>query len=128
MGVTKPLRVALLYAEVPIAYLRLFALRVAYFFAPDFVIGRIRDWSSKMNNGKKGPMEIESAEDAQFMFTDEMVWARLKTGLLNLNKEAQLGGSAPNTRLVNLEDSREVSLLDFASTGRMLVLNFGSCT
>ena len=28
---------------MPIAYLRLFALRVAYFFAPDFVIGRIRN-------------------------------------------------------------------------------------
>lgn len=47
---------------------------------------------------------------------------------LDISKEAFLGKTAPNPKLVSLNGKTECSLLDFQKKGRALVLNFGSCT
>ena len=41
---------------------------------------------------------------------------------------ASKNGKAPNPKVLTADGKTEVNLLDSASPGRPLVLNFGSCT
>jgi len=115
-------RATVLYAKVPAHYLALAALKIAYFIAPGKVMAKFRSLQGEKMS------KAETADDIQFLFTDEIIKMKLKTGLQDVYKAAQLGGPAPPVTLVNLDDSKEVDLLDFARAGRMLVVNFGSCT
>ena len=53
---------------------------------------------------------------------------RLKGVSYDLSKRAFYGEPAPNAKVISLDGKMKYQLLDFAKTGRPLVLNFGSCT
>ncbi|GCB65457.1 hypothetical protein scyTo_0007720 [Scyliorhinus torazame] len=71
------------------------------------------------------------------MLTMEGMQSVWQSYLLDVFKRVKLGGQAPNSRVVRVsekedqaaeEGAGECHLLDFASPGRPLVVNFGSAT
>ena len=57
------------------------------------------------------------------------LWLMWKFRLLDhWYREAELNKKAPNPKVLNTNGGFEMNLLDFASSGHPLVLNFGSCT
>lgn len=48
--------------------------------------------------------------------------------LAEANMVAEQGGPAPNPKMLRYSDRSECRLLDVASKGRPLIINFGSCT
>lgn len=61
-----------------------------------------------------------------------LFWVRTKDFLYSAWAEVQMvaeqGGRAPNPKLLRFSDRSECHLLDVASKGRPLIVNFGSCT
>ncbi|XP_045134624.1 uncharacterized protein LOC123518083 isoform X1 [Portunus trituberculatus] len=61
-----------------------------------------------------------------------MFWERIKCHFYIAWAEVQMvaeqGSRAPNPKLLRLSDRSECRLLDVASKGRPLIINFGSCT
>lgn len=66
--------------------------------------------------------------DSNRLFSLESLKAVWHGHKLDFLKAARLGRGAPNTEVVQLEDRRRARILDFAKDGRLLILNFGSCT
>ncbi|XP_047735937.1 type I iodothyronine deiodinase-like [Hyalella azteca] len=52
----------------------------------------------------------------------------LRMALLEYRRKTKVGGSAPNPVVVREDDETTCRMLDAASKGRPLVLNFGSCS
>ncbi|XP_063873478.1 uncharacterized protein LOC135107488 isoform X2 [Scylla paramamosain] len=52
----------------------------------------------------------------------------LHTAWAEVQMVAEQGGRAPNRKLLRFSDRSECHLLDVASKGRPLIVNFGSCT
>ncbi|KAA0202076.1 hypothetical protein HAZT_HAZT011268 [Hyalella azteca] len=52
----------------------------------------------------------------------------LRMALMEYRRKTQVGGSAPNPVVVREDDETTCRMLDAASKGRPLVLNFGSCS
>jgi len=65
---------------------------------------------------------------ARFFYTWNMIHDHFVTQLQDINKSANLYGSAPNPVLHEPGSGARVSLLSAASRGQPLVINFGSCT
>lgn len=122
MNIKTILRLVFVYLKIPVNLLFSLVLCILNYFFPDFVNKKLKEMSNK--NGQN----INSAEDANFLFSTELAKTQFKVGKLNALKSAQLGYPAPHIKLINLETSGLVSLLSLASAGRPLVLNFGSCT
>ncbi|KAA0708183.1 Thyroxine 5-deiodinase [Triplophysa tibetana] len=67
--------------------------------------------------------------DSNKMFTLESLRAVWYGHKLDFFKTAHVGGAAPNTEVVPLDDSdRAHRILDYARGKRPLILNFGSCS
>ena len=62
------------------------------------------------------------------MFSAEMHSTLLRMLRVNLQKKARQGHRALNCPLISLDGATHHMLLDFAQSGRPLVLNFGSCS
>ncbi|XP_045134625.1 thyroxine 5-deiodinase-like isoform X2 [Portunus trituberculatus] len=62
----------------------------------------------------------------------EYFWPRMKelwySAWAEVQMVAEQGSRAPNPKLLRLSDRSECRLLDVASKGRPLIINFGSCT
>uniref|UniRef100_A0A0P4WFG5 Iodothyronine deiodinase n=1 Tax=Scylla olivacea TaxID=85551 RepID=A0A0P4WFG5_SCYOL len=62
----------------------------------------------------------------------EYFWPRMKelwySAWAEVQMVAEQGGRAPNPKLLRFSDRSECHLLDVASKGRPLIVNFGSCT
>ncbi|XP_063873479.1 thyroxine 5-deiodinase-like isoform X3 [Scylla paramamosain] len=62
----------------------------------------------------------------------EYFWPRMKelwySAWAEVQMVAEQGGRAPNRKLLRFSDRSECHLLDVASKGRPLIVNFGSCT
>ena len=63
-----------------------------------------------------------------FHATMELFNNRLRVAMSQASRTAEMGGDAPNPKVFDLKKKKVVDLLDFESSGRPLVLNFGSCT
>jgi len=112
----------LVYLKIPVHLLFSLALCILNYFFPNFINKKLKEMSKEHGN------EMNSAKDANFLFSTDLAKTHFKIGKLNALKSAQLGYPAPDIKLVDLETSGLVSLLSFASAARPLVLNFGSCT
>uniref|UniRef100_A0A4W4EDS9 Iodothyronine deiodinase n=1 Tax=Electrophorus electricus TaxID=8005 RepID=A0A4W4EDS9_ELEEL len=66
--------------------------------------------------------------DSNRMFSWESLKAVWHGHKLDFLKSAHLGYEAPNSEVVQLEDSKRSRILEYAKGKRPLILNFGSCT
>merc|ERR1719239_1191339 len=69
---------------------------------------------------------IKSTEDIGFMFSLDKVKMMTMNNIRDILKEAQVGETAPNPELIDLETRTKLPLVSLAKAGRPLVLNFGS--
>ena len=94
--------------------------RIGMFISPAFM--------EKLNNisGKRTYSDLKKLEP--FLGTTAVLQCMFKKKIRNAFKDADLGSSAPDAPLLNLESGKEVRLLDFMKKDRPLVINFGSCT
>ena len=67
-------------------------------------------------------------DNENIFLTLDFVKAFIRLRYLDIFKEAFKGYKAPNPKLLSIDGSAEMYLLDVQKQGRPLVLNFGSCT
>jgi len=82
----------------------------------------------QQGSGLGGPPEDPPVcvSDSNRMFTLESLRAVWYGQKLDFFKAARLGGAAPNTEVVLVQDRRRVRILDCIRGRRPLILNFGS--
>lgn len=82
-------------------------------------------WVKKIRHRALGVMWEEVGDVGYF-------WSRMKDmwyfAWAEVQMVAEQGGRAPNPKLLRFSDRSECHLLDVASKGRPLIVNFGSCT
>jgi len=91
--------------------------------APNMMLKKFKDKKKgKMN------MEVKSLDDVAYIFSWDMVKARVSIEVGDILKEAQLGEDAPNPELYDLVKGETTFISNLAKPGRSMVINFGSCT
>jgi len=113
-----------LTVKVPLTVLFTALCNIAKVVAPNYVFGIVRKImeSDNMMRGAAKP------EDATFIFSMERVRMQTKMWIRDIIKPAQVGKTAPDVELVNLDTKDKVFLLSLARAGRPMVLNFGNVT
>jgi len=121
---------AVLLVKLPVALLAYLAFNLARILAPGLLINAIKGSATRREAGMPAKMmdNIKSTEDFGFMFSLDKVKMMTMNNVRDILKEAQVGQSAPNPELVDLETRAKLPLVSLAKAGRPLVLNFGSCT
>ena len=71
---------------------------------------------------------IKPADYEDSIYSRMYLIQRIRAEYLDISKEAFLGCSAPNPKVLSIEGGNERMLLEFQRKDRPLVLNFGSCT
>jgi len=128
--VSKIVRVAVvLLVKFPIALLAYLAFNLARIVAPSLLINFIKGSATRQKMHPQKLMDsIKSTEDIGFMFSLDKVKMMTMNNIRDILKEAQVGETAPNPELIDLETRAKLPLISLAKAGRPLVLNFGSCT
>jgi len=115
--------------KLPIALLAYLAFNLARIVAPGLLINFIKGSATRQKMPPQKIMDsIKSTEDIGFMFSLDKVKMMTMNNIRDILKEAQVGQSAPNPELIDLETRAKLPLISLAKAGRPLVLNFGSCT
>ncbi len=80
---------------------------------------------------KHGPMAKTdyTMEDHAYSWATWSAWLQIWHRVhQTLYENVKPGGKAPNPKVLSQDGATEYNLLDFAKPGRLLVLNFGSCS
>ncbi len=113
--------------SIGITYTTLYTLleRLLTFYPPLFKA--VNKWLHK--NGPMASTGLE-IEDYAGSFAEYSNWLReVKMNYQSIFYEkVEQGGKAPNPKVFSSNGAKEHNLLDFATPGRPLVLNFGSCS
>jgi len=119
-----------LLVKLPVALLAYLAFNLARIVAPGLLVNAIKGNATRREAGMPEKMmeSIKSTEDFGFMFSMDKVKMLTMNNIRDILKEAQVGESAPNPELIDLETRAKLPLISLAKAGRPLVLNFGSCT
>jgi len=132
------LQISLLFLiKVPVYLVGCLLANIANTIAPGLVVAMVKklmlkskdiadDSAANGNKFKWGKIE-SSAEIAFFMSLDRVRHLTIYR-LRDILKEAQVGHTAPNPELVDLQTRTKLPLLSLERAGRPLVINFGSCT
>jgi len=128
--VSKIVRLAVVVlVKLPIALLAYLAFNLARIIAPGLLINFIKGSATRQKMHPQKLMDsIKSTEDIGFMFSLDKVKMMTMNNIRDILKEAQVGETAPNPELIDLETRAKLPLISLAKAGRPLVLNFGSCT
>jgi hypothetical protein len=119
-----------LLVKLPVALLAYLAFNLARIVAPGLLVNAIKGNATRREAKMPEKMmeSIKSTEDFGFMFSLDKVKMLTMNNIRDILKEAQVGESAPNPELIDLETRAKLPLISLAKAGRPLVLNFGSCT
>ena len=82
-----------------------------------------KDFNLVMNDTSMTPTDYEES-----IYSLGYLKQCFRSRYLDISKDAFLGVTAPNPKVLSLQDGRERSLLGFQGQDRPLVLSFGSCT
>uniref|UniRef100_A0A3Q2D438 Iodothyronine deiodinase n=3 Tax=Cyprinodon variegatus TaxID=28743 RepID=A0A3Q2D438_CYPVA len=115
-------------AAVCLVLLPRFLLAAVLFWLLDFLCIRKRFFLRMKEQGGDATDPPLCISDSNRLFSLESLKAVWHGQKLDFLKAAHLGGRAPNTEVVWLEDQRRTRILDCAQGDRALILNFGSCT
>lgn len=128
--VSKIVRLAVVVlVKLPIALLAYLTFNLARIVAPGLLINFIKGSATRQKMHPQKLMDsIKSTEDIGFMFSLDKVKMMTMNNIRDILKEAQVGKTAPNPELIDLETRAKLPLISLAKAGRPLVLNFGSCT
>jgi len=138
IGGVEILQISLLFLiKVPIYLVGFLLANIANIIAPGLMLAMVKKLMLKSKdladdsaaNGNKFKWgKIESSADIAFFMSLDRVRHLTIYRLRDILKEAQVGCTAPNPELVDLETRTKIPLLSLARAGRPLVINFGSCT
>jgi len=79
-------------------------------------------------NQWKNSEKVQTVDDLNFIFSTEIFKWKVLSGIEDATKDAVLGAPAPDVPILNVSSKKTINLLSLSSSGRPLVLNFGSCS
>jgi len=126
----KYMKVALIIFQIPFLCIAFLVLQILKRIAPGLMYKIVtQNMLSKIEfNQWKNSEKVQTVDDLNFIFSTEIFKWKVLSGIEDAMKDAVLGAPAPDVPILNVSSKKTINLLSLSSSGRPLVLNFGSCS